>query len=82
MSGSDAGRSLESDPMNRLGIVVRTWNDAPIPRRDSDGYVNATAVCQANGKRWGNYIRTESAKAYVHALSEYKGLPADQVAQP
>jgi len=65
--------------MNRLGIVVRTWNDAPIPRRDSDGYVNATAVCQANGKEWYSYIRTQGAKAYVRALSEYKGLPVDQL---
>ena len=33
------------------------------------GYVNATAMCKANGKRLANYTRLESSKAYAEAVS-------------
>jgi len=65
--------------MTTSGLSVRIWNDAGIARRDSDGYVNATAMCQANGKEWKNYFQTDRAKAYIAALSESLGIPADQL---
>jgi len=49
-------------------LVVRTWNDTPIARRSIDGYVNATAMCKANGKEWSNYSKSERAQAYLEAL--------------
>ena len=49
-------------------LVVRTWNDTPIARRSIDGYVNATAMCKANGKEWFGYVRTDRAKEYISAL--------------
>lgn len=33
------------------------------------GYVNATAMCQANGKKLSNYTRLESAKAYAEEVA-------------
>jgi formylmethanofuran dehydrogenase subunit D len=33
-------------------LDVRIWNGTPISRRTTDGYVNATAMCKANGKQW------------------------------
>lgn len=51
------------------GLSVRAWNDAAISLRDEDGYANATAMCQANGKLWGHYIRSERSTAYVEALA-------------
>lgn len=65
--------------MNASGLVVRTWNDAPISRRDSDGYADATAMCQANGKLYADYQRLERTTAYIQALGESLGLPADQL---
>lgn len=65
--------------MTTSGLSVRIWNDAGIARRDEDGYVNATAMCQANGKEWRNYFQTDRAKAYIAALSESLGIPADQL---
>ena len=65
--------------MNASGLVVRTWNDAPISRRDSDGFADATAMCQANGKRWPDYIRLDAASAYIAALGQSLNLPADQL---
>lgn len=76
---SDAGSSLESEPMTPSGIVVRTWNDAPISRRDSDGFANATAMCQANGKLWGHYHRLDTTAAYIKALGDSLGIPSDQL---
>lgn len=65
--------------MNASGLVVRTWNDAPISRRDSDGFADATAMCQANGKLWKNYHQNERTTAYLAALGESLNLPADQL---
>ncbi len=65
--------------MNTPGIVVRTWNDAPITRRDSDGYADATAMCQANGKLWADYQRLGRTTDYIQALAAATGLPADQL---
>ena len=41
-------------------LDVRAWNGTPISRRTTDGYVNATAMCKANGKQWNDYWRTET----------------------
>jgi hypothetical protein len=65
--------------MNSTGIVVRTWNDAPISRRDSDGYADATAMCQANGKRWFDYERLDRTTDYITALAEATGLQPAQL---
>lgn len=65
--------------MNASGLSVRTWNDAPITRRDSDGFADATAMCQANGKRWNHYQENERTTAYIHALATSLNIPADQL---
>jgi len=65
--------------MKTTGIVVRTWNDAPITRRDSDGYADATAMCQANGKLWGHYREAQRTTDYITALADATGLDADQL---
>ena len=50
------------------GMEFRTWNGVDILRRPSDGYVNATAMCKAYGKRWENYHRNERTQQYIVAL--------------
>lgn len=57
------------------GLSVRIWNDAAIARRDEDGYANATAMCQANGKEWSNYKQLEHTQVYIQALSSSLGIP-------
>ena len=49
-------------------FVVRVWNDTPISRRVTDDYVNATAMCKANGKEWSNYYKSERTSQYLQAL--------------
>lgn len=61
--------------MNASGLSVRTWNDAPISRRDGDGYADATAMCQANGKLWADYQRLQRTQEYLKALEAVMGNP-------
>lgn len=49
-------------------LDVRTWNGTLISRRTTDGYVNATAMCKANGKEWSNYYKSERTSQYLQAL--------------
>jgi hypothetical protein len=51
-------------------LDVRIWNGTPIARRTTDGYVNATAVCRANGKQWSKYRESERCQTYLDALVE------------
>jgi len=54
-------------------LVVRVWNDTPISRRTTDGYVNATAMCKANGKRWKDYRESDRCQLYLDALESVDG---------
>jgi hypothetical protein len=60
-------------------IVAREWNGTPITRRTTDGYVNATAMCKANGKQWNDYWRTDRATAYLEALCTETGIPVSSL---
>lgn len=73
------GNPKAETAMNASGLSVRTWNDAPISRRDGDGYADATAMCQANGKLWGHYISNQRTTDYLQALAASLGIPADQL---
>jgi hypothetical protein len=57
------------------GLQVRAWNGSPIERRESDGFVNATAMCKAAGKLWGHYWANARTKEYVKALGTVIGNP-------
>jgi hypothetical protein len=50
------------------GLEVREWQGTPIERR-TDGYINATAMCKANGKRWAKFRESAQCEAYMQALA-------------
>jgi hypothetical protein len=52
-----------------LGYNHRDWHGHLIGRREADGYVHASAMCKANGKRWPDYARIERAQSYIAALA-------------
>ena len=60
-------------------LDVRIWNGTPISRRTTDGYVNATAMCKANGKKWNNYYRQEKTAQYLQSLKRSTRFPADPI---
>ncbi|MCP9942452.1 MULTISPECIES: KilA-N domain-containing protein [Synechococcales] len=55
-------------------LVSRSWNGTPIARRSTDGYVNATAMCKANGKRWKDYRESDRCQLYLDALESVAGI--------
>jgi hypothetical protein len=57
------------------GIETRAWHGTPIQRRESDGYVNATAMCKANGKHLPHYMANARTEAYIAALAPVVGIP-------
>jgi hypothetical protein len=56
--------------MDHPALVSRSWNGMPISRRTTDGYVNATAMCRANGKQWSKYRESDRCQTYLDALAE------------
>lgn len=67
--------------MKSPAFVVRSWNGHAIQRRRADGFVNATAMCQAVGKHWKNYAQLLRSAEYIKALEGSAGIPADLLAQ-
>jgi hypothetical protein len=67
---------LPAQPAPTL-IEAREWNGHPIQRRQIDGYVNATGMCRAGGRRWNHYITNDRTTEYLRALSRSAGIPAD-----
>lgn len=61
--------------MSIQALQSRSWNGTPITRRSTDGYVNATAMCKANGKRWSDYRESDRCQRYLDALSELTEIP-------
>jgi hypothetical protein len=59
----------------QLAYSSRVWNETPIRRRTTDGYVNATAMCKANGKRWSDYRESDRCQQYLDALSQITEIP-------
>jgi hypothetical protein len=51
-------------------LTTRAWNGTPILRRTTDGYVNATTMCKANGKEWSKYRESDRCQTYLDALAE------------
>lgn len=62
----------QPEPLELDGVVVFA--------RD-DGYVNATQLCKAGGKLFGDWHRTESTKTLIEALSSDMGIPISQLVE-
>jgi hypothetical protein len=61
------------EPNVANGLESRYWHGTAIERRQADGFVNATAMCQANGREWFTYARSERTREYVAALASHLG---------
>lgn len=61
-------------------LVSHQFNTDTISQRSKDGYLHATAMCQAAGKKFNDYSRLETTKAYLSALSLDAGIPVSKLA--
>lgn len=62
-------------------IIERQAENALIPQRAYDGYVNATAMCQACGKYFNHYISNATAQAFIAELVSDTGIPVSELIQ-
>jgi hypothetical protein len=51
-------------------------NNDVIECRKSDGYINATQLCKAGGKKFNDWLRLENTKNYLVSLEVNTGIPA------
>lgn len=63
-------------------IIRRTVNDTFIALRLTDGYVNATALCEACDKNLEDYICLEATKEFMKELSKETNMQVSQLMQP
>jgi hypothetical protein len=62
-----------------LALIPHKVENTLINQRALDGYVNATAMCGAVGKKFNDYSRLSSTKAFLTELSISTGIPVDRL---
>jgi KilA-N domain len=60
-------------------IVKHDYNGNQIKQRVSDDFVCLTDMAKVEGRLIADYLRLESTKAYVEALSETMGIPIESL---
>ncbi len=58
-----------------MNLMLHSFNEISIGQRSEDGYVSATAMCQADGKLFADYFRLDSTQAFLSALKSDMGIP-------
>jgi hypothetical protein len=62
-----------------LSLISHDVDGLDIPQRVTDGYINATALCQASGKNFADYFRLAGTKAFLDALADDMGIPISEL---
>lgn len=70
---------MDSQDQPSLDLIPHEIESSLIHQRAVDGYVNATAMCQACGKLFGHYRETIATKAYLEELSSVIGIPISEL---
>ena len=68
-------------PQGELPLIPHEVQDRLIYQRAVDGYINATAMCQAAGKAFADYARLVNTKAFAQALQADMGIPITELIQ-
>ncbi|HHA2449605.1 TPA: KilA-N domain-containing protein [Stenotrophomonas maltophilia] len=64
-----------------LQLIHRQMENTLIEQRKLDGYINATAMCQAVGKRFFDYRRLEATGQFLDELAAETGYPVSELIQ-
>lgn len=65
----------ETSPSLQECMVAEHGGQVIAEMRASDGYVNATKMCQSGGKLWADYGRLDTSRSFMMALSSNMGIP-------
>lgn len=71
----------KDDAQSILPFIERKHANTLIQQRAKDGYINATAMCVAAGKRWAKYNENLSTVAFVQALEAKTGIRTSELIQ-
>lgn len=58
-----------------LALIPHKVENTLVNQRAADGYINATAMCRAVGKKLGHYLENKTARAFLEELSSDIGIP-------
>lgn len=64
-----------------LPLIEHKVDTVGIDQRANDGYVNATALCQASGKQLKHYLSNKGTKEFLCELSSEVGIPTSELVQ-
>jgi hypothetical protein len=64
-----------------LTLIPHKVAESIVDQRAADGYINATAMCQAAGKLMADYNRLNSTKDFLGELAGDMGIPISQLIQ-
>lgn len=64
-----------------LPLIEHKIESISVDQHAYDGYVNATALCQASGKQLGHYLETKTTQAFLNELSSDIGIPISTLIQ-
>lgn len=64
-----------------LDCIKHQLDGQVIRQRTRDGYINATAMCKAAGKLWGNYNQTQTTREFLEALATDIGISISELVQ-
>lgn len=53
-----------------LSLISHTVEKSIIQQRASDGFINATQLCEVAGKRWYNYVKEENTGHFLRKLAD------------
>ena len=81
MSDNGAPKGQVIPHQSEMPIIHRAVQKSVIDQRATDGYINATAMCQAAGKRLNNYLRLDTTKAFIDALETDTRISATELIQ-
>ena len=60
-------------------LISSSYNNFAISRRESDGWVNLTQMCKANGVKFNDFLRLKSTKAYISSMAADTGKPVSEI---
>lgn len=67
--------------MATANLITHSLGNKTILQRPEDGYMNATAMCQATVKQFADYNRLSATTAFLTALSTDMGIPISELIQ-
>jgi hypothetical protein len=64
-----------------LTLIHREANGSVIDQRSADGYINATSMCTAAGKKISHYLENKATMSFLQELAADAGIPASEIVQ-